>query len=190
MIRHPFRKSKLMKTHEILYQTLTQAKDYVNGEQLAQEMGLSRTSIWKAIQRLEKEGIEIESVKNRGYKILSGDLLIPQVIEEHCPLTVSYNPQCQSTQLDAKNAMEAGGQSSTLYLAPFQTAGKGRFGRDYFCPSQGGIYMSLHLKPNLPFDQAPAYTLMVAAAIYKALKNLALMDIDIKWVNDIYYKGK
>ena len=50
--------------------------------------------------------------------------------------------------------------------------------------------MSLHLKPNLPFDQAPAYTLMVAAAIYKALKNLALLDIDIKWVNDIYYKGK
>ena len=96
-----------MKTHEILYQTLAQAQDYVNGEQLAQEMGLSRTSIWKAIQRLEKEGIEIESIKNRGYKILSGDLLIPQVIEEHCPLTVSYNPQCQSTQLDAKNAMEA-----------------------------------------------------------------------------------
>lgn len=179
-----------MKTHEILYQTLSQAQDYVNGEQLAQEMGLSRTSIWKAIQRLEKEGIEIESVKNRGYKILSGDLLIPQVIEELCPLTVSYNPQCQSTQLDAKNAMEAGGQSATLYLAPFQTAGKGRFGRDYFCPSQGGIYMSLHLKPNLPFDQAPAYTLMVAAAIYKALKNLALLDVDIKWVNDIYYKGK
>lgn len=179
-----------MKTHEILYQTLTQAKDYVNGEQLAQEMGLSRTSIWKAIQRLEKEGIEIESIKNRGYKILSGDLLIPQVIEEHCPLTVSYNPQCQSTQLDAKNAMEAGEHSSTLYLAPYQMAGKGRFGRDYFSPSQGGIYMSLHLKPNLPFDQAPAYTLMVAAAIYKALKNLALLDIDIKWVNDIYYKGK
>ena len=78
-----------MKTHEILYQTLAQAQDYVNGEQLAQEMGLSRTSIWKAIQRLEKEGIEIESVKNRGYKILSGDLLIPQVIEDLCPLTVS-----------------------------------------------------------------------------------------------------
>jgi len=179
-----------MKTHEILYQTLAQAQDYVNGEQLAQEMGLSRTSIWKAIQRLEKEGIEIESVKNRGYKILSGDLLIPQVIEDLCPLTVSYNPQCQSTQLDAKNAMEAGGQSATLYLAPFQTAGKGRFGRDYFCPSQGGIYMSLHLKPNLSYLDLPAYTLLTAAAIYKAVKNLCLIDLDIKWVNDIYFKNK
>ena len=64
-----------MKTHEILYQTLAQAQDYVNGEQLAQEMGLSRTSIWKAIQRLEKEGIEIESVKKRGYKIVKCELV-------------------------------------------------------------------------------------------------------------------
>ena len=46
----------LMKTHEILFQTLSQADDYVNGEQLAKELGVSRTSIWKAIQRLEKMG--------------------------------------------------------------------------------------------------------------------------------------
>lgn len=43
-----------MKTHEILFQTLSQADNYVNGEQLAKELGVSRTSIWKAIQRLEK----------------------------------------------------------------------------------------------------------------------------------------
>ena len=53
-----------MKTHEILFQTLSQADDYVNGEQLAKELGVSRTSIWKAIQRLEKEGVVIESLKN------------------------------------------------------------------------------------------------------------------------------
>ena len=52
-----------MKTHEILYQTLAQAQDYVNGEQLAQEMGLSRTSIWKAIQRLEK-ALRLSPLKN------------------------------------------------------------------------------------------------------------------------------
>lgn len=54
-----------MKTHEILFQTLSQADDYVNGEQLAQELGVSRTSIWKAIQRLEKDGVVIESLKRR-----------------------------------------------------------------------------------------------------------------------------
>ena len=81
-----------MKTHEILYQTLAQAQDYVNGEQLAQEMGLSRTSIWKAIQRLEKEGIEIESVKKRGYKILSGDLPNSSSYRGALSSNSSYNP--------------------------------------------------------------------------------------------------
>ena len=46
--------------------------------------------------------------------------------------------------------------------------------------------MTLHLKPNLPYDQLPSYTLLVAGAVYKAIKNLTLIDVDIKWVNDIY----
>ena len=46
--------------------------------------------------------------------------------------------------------------------------------------------MTLHLKPNLPYDKLPSYTLLVAGAVYKAIKNLTLIDVDIKWVNDIY----
>ena len=61
-----------MKTYEQLFTILNQADDYVNGESLAQTLGISRTSIWKAIQRLEKEGIQIDSVKNRGYKLKVG----------------------------------------------------------------------------------------------------------------------
>ena len=153
-------------------------------------MGVSRTSIWKAIQKLEKEGIQIESVKNRGYRLTAGDLLIPNWIEEHSPVQVSFNPDCQSTQMDAKAGMEAGYPADTLYLAAAQSAGRGRFGRAFFCPNQGGFYMSLHLKPNLPFDQLPSYTILTAGAIYKAVKNLTLMEVDIKWVNDIYYRNK
>ena len=55
-----------MKTHEILFQTLSQADDYVNGEQLAKRTRCFRTSIWKAIQRLEKDGVVIESLKKEG----------------------------------------------------------------------------------------------------------------------------
>ena len=179
-----------MKTYEQLFTILSQADDYVNGESLAHKLGISRTSIWKAIQRLEKEGIQIDSVKNRGYKLKAGDLLIPEIIEKEAPIKVSFNPNCQSTQIDAKAGLEAGGEANTLYLATAQSAGRGRFGRDFFSPKQGGFYMSLHLKPNLPFEQIPSYTILTAGAIYKAVKNLTLMDVDIKWVNDIYYKNK
>ncbi len=49
--------------------------------------------------------------------------------------------------------------------------------------------MSSISKPNLAFDQIPAYTL-TAGAIYPGKRNLTLMNIDIKWVNDIYYKDR
>mgnify|MGYP001085298759 CR=1 FL=1 len=160
-----------MKTHEILFQTLSQADDYVNGEQLAKELGVSRTSIWKAIQRLEKDGVVIESLKKKGYKLVSGDILLPEVIASNTQLTVSLNEECSSTQLDAKLGIEAHKEGNALYLAKSQSAGKGRFGRDYYSPDQGGIYMSLHLKPQLPPAELPPYTLMVAGAIYKAIKN-------------------
>ena len=144
-----------MKTHEILFQTLSQADDYVNGEQLAQELGVSRTSIWKAIQRLEKDGVIIESLKKKGYKLVSGDILLPEVIAKNTQLTVSLNEDCSSTQLDAKLGIESHQDGKALYLANSQSAGKGRFGRDYYCPDQGGIYMSLHLKPQLPPEELP-----------------------------------
>ena len=144
-----------MKTHEILFQTLSQADNYVNGEQLAKELGVSRTSIWKAIQRLEKEGVVIESLKKKGYKLISGDILLPEVIASNTHLNVSLNEHCSSTQLDAKLGMEANREGKTLYLANSQSAGKGRFGRRYYCPDQGGIYMSLHLKPQLPPAELP-----------------------------------
>ena len=106
-----------MKTHEILFQTLSQADDYVNGEQLAQELGVSRTSIWKAIQRLEKDGVVIESLKKKGYKLVSGDILLPEVIAKNTQLTVSLNEQCSSTQLDAKLGIETHKEGKALYQA-------------------------------------------------------------------------
>lgn len=179
-----------MKTYQHLYQILNQQTDYISGETLAKEMGISRTSIWKAIQRLEKEGIEIDSIKNKGYKIRKGDLLLPNFIEEHSPVHVVYNPDSQSTQLDAKVGLEQGSKGDTLYLAPSQANAKGRFGRSFFAAEQGGIYMSLHLTPHITFEKVQIYTILTAAAIYQAIKNLTLIDVDIKWVNDIYYKKK
>ncbi|KXT73624.1 Biotin-protein ligase / Biotin operon repressor [Streptococcus sp. DD10] len=179
-----------MKTYQKLYEILAETDDYMSGESIAQNLQISRTSVWKAIQRLEKEGLIIQSVRNKGYKLIGGDLLLASKIEELAPIKVSINSHCQSTQLDAKRAIEQGGKPNTLYLAPFQSAGRGRFGRSYYCPPQGGIYMSLHLKPNSTYQNLPSYTLLVAGAIYKAIKDLTLIDVDIKWVNDIYYRGK
>lgn len=179
-----------MKSHQLVYQILARENDYVSGEKIGEELNLSRTSIWKAIQRLQQEGLEIDSIKNRGYKLIQGDLILPDLIQENTNLTIRYKPETKSTQTDAKEGIEAGIQGNTLYLSTCQTAGRGRFQRPYYSPSQGGIYMSLHIQPNLPYEKLPSYTLLVAAAVYKAIKNLTMIEVDIKWVNDIYFKNK
>lgn len=179
-----------MKSHQLVYQILTRENDYVSGEKIGEELNLSRTSIWKAIQRLQQEGLMIDSIKNRGYKLIQGDLILPGLIQEKTNLTIRFKPETKSTQTDAKEGIEAGNKGNTLYLSTCQTAGRGRFQRPYYSPSQGGIYMSLHIQPNLPYEKLPSYTLLVAAAVYKAIKNLTMIEVDIKWVNDIYLKNK
>lgn len=178
-----------MKTYEKIYDYLQNKDDYISGETLAKEFELSRTAIWKAIKTLEEKGVKIDSVKKRGYKIISGDLLLPEVIAKELKIPVTINEKSESTQLDAKNNMEFDKQSH-LYLAPSQEKATGRFGRQFFASKQGGIYMSLHLKPNVPFEEIKPYTLMVASSVVKAISRLTGIETDIKWVNDIYYNGK
>ncbi|HFU4464188.1 TPA: bifunctional biotin--[acetyl-CoA-carboxylase] ligase/biotin operon repressor BirA [Streptococcus suis] len=179
-----------MKTYQKIYLLLKEKDDYVSGEDLAQELGISRTSIWKAIRQLEAHGLTIEAARNRGYKLAEGDLLLPDLISQELQLPVHLNADSDSTQLDAKQGIEAGHTSPALYLAPYQNKAKGRFGRPFYASKSGGIYMSLRLSPNVPFLEFKPYTILAAAAVVKAIQSLCDLDIQIKWVNDIYLGQK
>lgn len=179
-----------MKTYQKIYLLLKEKEDYISGEDLAQELGISRTSIWKAIRQLEAHGLTIEAARNRGYKLAEGDLLLPDLIAEEIQLPVHLNANSDSTQLDAKQGIEAGHKSPALYLAPHQNKAKGRFGRPFYASKSGGIYMSLRLSPNVPFLEFKPYTILAAAAVVKAIQSLCDLDVQIKWVNDIYLGQK
>ena len=179
-----------MKTSEKIYEILRRRADFISGEEIAAALAISRTSVWKGVQQLEKDGLVIDSVRHKGYRLVAGDLLIPDSLAEALGMPVYFNPTSTSTQLDAKAGIESVHLTPALYLASQQGAAKGRFGRDFFTSPTGGIYMSLHLKPDLPVDQLPSYTILLAAAVAKAIFNLTGKKAQIKWVNDIYYKGK
>ncbi len=179
-----------MKTYQKIYLLLKEKDDYISGEDLAQILGISRTSVWKAIRQLEAHGLTIEAARNRGYKLADGDLLLPDLIAEELQLPVHLKADSDSTQLDAKQGIEAGHKSPALYLAPHQNKAKGRFGRPFYASKSGGIYMSLRLSPNVPFLEFKPYTILAAAAVVKAIQSLCDLDVQIKWVNDIYLGQK
>jgi BirA family transcriptional regulator, biotin operon repressor / biotin---[acetyl-CoA-carboxylase] ligase len=90
-----------MKSYQAVYQILAKETDYISGEKIAEELSLTRTSIWKAIKRLEQEGIKIDSIKNKGYKLVNGDLILPELLKQNLPIKISFKPETRSTQLDA-----------------------------------------------------------------------------------------
>lgn len=179
-----------MKTYEKIYYRLLAEKDYISGEELAQEFQISRTSVWKAIQTLEKKGLSIESARHLGYKLVEGDLLVPSRLSEDLDIPVFYHEESESTQTDAKMGIEHNHPTPALYLAPHQLAAKGRYGRPFYAVNRGGIYMSLHLAPEVPLTEFKPYTILVAAAIVKTIQELTHIPAQIKWVNDIYLHGK
>ena len=157
-----------MKTYERVYEILAKSPDFVTGESLAKELGISRTAIWKAIQSLQDQGVVITSVRKKGYHLEKGDILLSQEISKQLNFPVYFNPDSTSTQLDAKHGMERQDPAPSLYLASNQGSAKGRFERHFHTSPHGGIYMSIHLKPNCHFSELPPYTMMVAASIVKA----------------------
>ena len=169
-----------MKTYEHVYDILSKSPDFVTGESLAKSLGVSRTAIWKAIQTLQEQGIDISSVRKKGYYLEKGDILLPQDISKQLNIPVYFNPDSNSTQLDAKHGMEKNNSTPALYLASSH----------FFASPQAGIYMSIHLKPNCHFEELPPYTMMVAATIVKAIQRLTGINTEIKWVNDIYLNNK
>lgn len=179
-----------MKTYEKLYDYLKNKNDYISGEEIAKQFNISRSAVWKAIKTLETKGISFHSVKNKGYLLISGDLIRVKNIENKLKIPVIMTEYSKSTQQDAKLSNQPTFSQPRLYLANQQEQAIGRFDRTFFAQENKGIYMTLHLKPNLPLSQLPAYTISVAASIVKAIYHLTNIKTHIKWVNDIYIGSK
>ncbi len=97
--------------------------------------------------------------------------------------------ETDSTNRAAKELARQGASQGTAVLADRQTAGRGRLGRDFFSP-EGGLYLSVILRPELPREQWSLLTPMAAVAVCRALKQTCGLSPGIKWVNDLYLAGK
>lgn len=106
------------------------------------------------------------------------DTLFPTVFDE-----------VDSTNRVARKLATDGAPEGTAVIAARQTAGRGRLGRTFFSP-EGGIYMSVVLRPQISAADTLFITVAAASAAAEALKELGGRETAIKWVNDIYIHGK
>ncbi len=174
---------------------LSNGEDFVSGEELSRQLGISRTAIWKHINTLRDEGYDIESVNRKGYRLKSStkDLLNPQNIYHSLETDFIGKKIIHFDSIDSTNdyLKKIGNetQEGTVIISEEQTKGKGRLGRSWQSKPSEGIWMSILLKPKIAPYKAPFITLIAGAAIVKALNNLNV-PAKIKWPNDIIINNK
>lgn len=167
----------------------------ISGERIAEELQCTRAAVWKAVKTLREEGYEIAAGPNKGYMLsadsnkLAEEGIRPFLAKPDVFLKVY--PETESTNRTAKQAAISGeaGHGSAV-LAYRQTAGRGRRGREFYSPYNAGLYLSVILEPEGNIQESLALTAEAAVAVYKAVKELTGKELDIKWVNDLYYCNK
>jgi len=169
---------------------------FISGEELSNQLGISRTAIWKQIKELKKDGYQFEAVRKKGYRLLNlpDDLNLVGVKQNLQTKwlgheLVFYN-KLESTQKTAHELARNGASNGTIILADEQTKGKGRLGRQWHSANGKGVWMSIILRPSFTFQQAPLITLLTSVVIAKTLQELYGIPIKIKWPNDIYLQEK
>ncbi|MCA1063160.1 biotin--[acetyl-CoA-carboxylase] ligase [Rossellomorea sp. AcN35-11] len=171
-------------------------QEFLSGQALADIAGCSRTAIWKHIEELRKEGFVLEAVRKKGYRIIATP---DSVTESKIRLglqtktlgrVIRYEESVESTQRIAHVLAGEGAPEGTLVIADEQTAGRGRLMREWHSSKGTGIWMSLILKPLLPPQKAPQFTLITAVAVVQAIEETTDLHPEIKWPNDILIDGK
>lgn len=171
--------------------------EFHSGSALSVELGVSRTAIWKQLSSLSDVGLELISVKGKGYRLtrpielLDASTIRAQLSGQVNSLvsTLTVHDQLASTNTYLIEQAKMDGPSGSVCLAEYQSAGRGRRGRNWVSPFGCNIYLSVLWR----FQEGPSaisgLSLAVGVAIVRALKAANIEVIGLKWPNDIYWQG-
>lgn len=163
-----------------------------SGEELGQQLGVSRSAIWKTLQQFALLGLDVHAVQGKGYRLSAAlDLLSAEKILAELPAGVRDIPLALDVQLelDSTNARLMLGHDwhARACLAEYQHAGRGRRGRQWVSPLAANLYLSLGWRFALDAASLAGLSLAAGIAVMRALQHLGVQDAGLKWPNDIVH---
>ena len=185
-----------MSRESVLSLLLKEREEYLSGQAMSQQLGVSRAAVWKAIEALRQEGYEISSAPNRGYRLVSAPDRVREgeLSGELEGCLVGSSLVCletvDSTNTECKRRAMAGAPEGLVVLSEEQTGGRGRLGRTFQSPKGRGLYLSALLRPALPLQEVEDFTAWVAVAVCDGIQAACGVQPQIKWTNDIVYEGR
>ncbi|WP_372956478.1 biotin--[acetyl-CoA-carboxylase] ligase [Marinobacter sp.] len=168
-----------------------------SGESLAESLGVSRTAIWKQVRKLLDKGIEVETIRGRGYQLAAPmDLVTREGIQQALSdaakrqMALRVYDQIDSTNSDITRRWQDEERGLLVTVADSQQQGRGRRGRVWQSPPGQNLYMSVGISMNRGFTELDGLSLVAGLALLEALTINGLPAPALKWPNDVLVEDR
>jgi BirA family transcriptional regulator, biotin operon repressor / biotin---[acetyl-CoA-carboxylase] ligase len=169
----------------------------VSGTKIAEEIGTSRSEVWRLVEQLRILGVEIAGHPATGYRLRTvPDLLLPDMLAPVLQGTlfgqnIHHYYRIGSTNSEAMRGAGADAPEGSVFVAEGQTAGRGRGAHLWDSEPSAGIYCSVVLRPALPPAEVLVLSLAAGLAVQAAVRQVdSRVSPDLKWPNDLLIAGK
>lgn len=168
----------------------------ISGARIAREIGVSRSAVWRWVERLRELGVKVKGRAATGYFLEKvPDILTAEVLKQRLKGSLFGKRIYHFFRTDSTNrvALELGHAEEpegAVVLAEEQTAGRGRAGHSWHSERTTGIYVTLLLRPKLAPVQAPLLTMIAGLSAHAAVETVTGLTVDVKWPNDLMVRGK
>ncbi len=169
----------------------------ISGARIAREIGVSRSTVWRWVERLRDLGVRVKGQPHTGYFLEKvSDILTPDLVRARLKAGSLFGKRVyhffrtDSTNRVAMELGYAGEPEGAVVLAEEQTAGRGRAGRSWHSERGAGLYVTLLLRPKLSPAQAPLLTMLAGLSAHTALLAQTGLAAELKWPNDLLLNNK
>lgn len=170
----------------------------VSSSALTEKLGMSRQAVFKLAGALREEGLEVESVPQKGYALKNidkCDALSPTLIDyllqnDKMFSKCIYLTEVDSTQQILKKLAAQDAPEGIVATADRQTQGRGRRGRTWLSPYGKNLCFSILLRPKLSPGDIQLLNLAAGIAVRGALRERHGVAAEMKWPNDILANGR
>ena len=168
----------------------------ISGAKIAREIGVTRSTVWRWIEKLRALGVRVKGHPRAGYQLEKiPDVLVPKILRKRLHQTafgkhIHHFFKTDSTNSIAMRLGEQGEPHGALVIAEEQTAGRGRAGHTWHSEKTSGIYMTVLLRPAISPQHAPLITLVAGLAVREAILEQTGLTPDLRWPNDLLFGRK
>ncbi|MBQ4616357.1 MAG: biotin--[Mailhella sp.] len=171
-------------------------QDWISGETISAELGISRAAVGKHIASLREEGNIIEAAPRRGYRLISqaDPWAMDDVQKGLLTRSLGQNrwiwlKETDSTnQVAAREALE-GAPEGVVVVARRQSEGRGSKGHSWI-NLPGSLHFSVIIRLNWPSDRLNELTLLTQEACAAAVVSAGGPVLECRKPNDLFLNDR